>query len=449
MNQTLASGKKVQIKPNGQTRSKKSFILARLRNLHGGGSGIANHESQVHIASPPESIVNSEERHGHLQVGQSSVTQSTHHVYNGGSQAMDTERDDLPAQTNHSAHAHPPASTNMAPGTMQVIKEKPKSKQKPFSLASDSSKRSIVSKIYNAVVTGAEKALADAGRDSETPVDVGHILQHVGARTLNENTNQRGNLQALQMVEVFQAKAAPENDLFRTAGAGDAAMQRFELSQSTLVKGLAVTYAQANRTTQEGKQTRARVLSTLVSSFSRQQLNQWVFSPFDVIISRFQFKQARANALASGTGNIVLKDRIVRNRIDTNTFEEADPKGYLFCVEFVQQFLVPLAFGTRRSVLSTGEVVDLNCIEKTKSTKEIKALYHQALTECYEEDEYGNKTFPTRVPERHLEQVIETLSGGAANANQAALDSVYCKFGCKTLTCSGNLSTSSLLIGPH
>lgn len=467
------AGPRQQVKANGQTKVSKAYKKSRMENLRGSGKSKAipqaSEEESTQLLSPFRSsavVHNAQVTHSHHKMSRE--------VFEGEVEVEEDESQDeldsmdvvLPSVASANVPVSPqcvgpPFDPNSLPGpvadpapdpvpalavglsaqTLPVAAAAVPSRQKPFSASGKASQRSTISSVWGSIKDFTINLLKQKGRTAENDEDIGHILQHAGGRVLNESTNSRGNIEALEMLNIFQGKPADDSnvkDPLDQVSMDKKARkwERYTLAKSQVVQNLVKTYTQAADGV-AGKDTRARVLSALAESFSLRELNAWVFGLFgqsNVSISKHTFKTARLNALACGAGNVPAAAKTVRRSIDMDMLRVPDGgneyhSAYTFCTEFIQTFLTPLAFGTRQTTLSTGEVLELNKIERTRSKEEIKKLYFEACDHGFDTGVHGEHIAIPRVPSKHLDIIIDTLSGGAENASLAALDSVYCKFG--------------------
>jgi len=471
------AGNRAKMKSDGSSTKSKAYKKSRLENLRGGGKNEAipqamEEAASTKLSSPLSQQNDSPSAHGTLSQHKMSRKAFEDEIPVEEEEESQDEADSMdvvivPTVTLAPAPAAPvevslspqlvaptalldpaiyvdpaptggPAAQYLPPATAG-----PSSRQKPFSASGKASQRNTISSVWGGIKEFTSNLLKQVGRTAEKEKDIGHILQHAGGRIINEATSSRGNIEALEMLNLFQAKHVENfnNDVAELAAqapAGPAARrwERFTLAKSELVQNVVKSYTEAAQGT-AGKDTRARVLSHLAESFSLKELNNWVFGMFgggNVKISKHQFKTARLNALGCGTGNIPVASKIVRRKIGTDELRVPDVtndahSAYVFCTEFVQSYLTPLAFGTRQTSLSTGEILELNRIERTRSREEIRRLYLDACEHGYDVGADGARVQIPCVPREHFNVIIDTLSGGAENASLAALDSVYCKFG--------------------
>lgn len=468
-----SAGPRQQVKASGQTKVSKTYKKSRLENLRGGGKNKAIPQA-MEAASTTLSSPLSTQNDRHSAHGTHSQHKMSREAFEGEirveeeDESLD-EADSMdvvivPAVTPAPAPAAPPKVPSLsqlvapvvlpnpavyvdpapaggpAAECLPVATAAPSSRQKPFTASGKASQRKTISSVWGGIKEFTSNLLKQAGRTAEKEEDIGHILQHAGGRIINEATSSRGNIEALEMLSIFQGKAVDANgmDVGDHVPVDEKARkwERYSLAKSQVVQNLVKTYTQAVGG-MAGKDQRARVLSALAESFSLKELNNWVFGLFgqsNVHISKHTFKTARLNALACGAGNIPVATKTVRRSIDAHMLHVPDGgnehhSAYTFCTEFIQTFLTPLAFGTRQTTLSTGEVLELNKIERTRSKEEIKKLYLEACDHGYDTGVDGERVAIARVPNRHFDVILDTLSGGAENASLAALDSVYCKFG--------------------
>lgn len=451
MNYTTSQvGRKAQVKSNGLTKASRLFKKSRFQNLRGGKGPvepIPANSAAVNITSHL-SMSNVDTR-GHRKISREEFEaepDEQEREREGQSQGKENDtrtHDNTPDNTNDRATT--PALPTPQDDTQMLqehTRQLAQSRQKPFSVAKESTQASVVSRLFTPVVEFVEAKLHEMGRVVDGPVDVGHVLQHSGARQLNQATRQRGHLQALGVshtllslpssVPVSSADAIASTALSHGVAASQPVAFKLQLSQSPLVQNLVTSYRRA--AANKDRNTCAHILSTLAESFTRQQLNEWVFSgsadhPDAIIISRHTFKTARSNSLGFGAGNVAPNVKHIRRRIKDDKFGGTDTLSYQHCVDFLSLFHVHQSYGTSLSHLSSGKVIELARVERTTDTDTIRRLYYESCTDCVIRSAGGSDVNIEPVPAAHLETILDALSGGAENSNQAALDSVYCKFG--------------------
>jgi hypothetical protein len=108
---------------------------------------------------------------------------------------------------------------------------------------------------------------------------------------------------------------------------------QFNLRRYTMVMDAVDAY---NRSTSVAE--REQIMSTLVSTFTRDQLNNM---DFDEAISRRRYHHASSHALAYGPGRVAPKSRVHRSRVKVSRFEEA------FKILSDPENMQQVAFGTK------------------------------------------------------------------------------------------------------
>lgn len=177
---------------------------------------------------------------------------------------------------------------------------------------------------------------------------------------------------------------------------------------------------------------RLRILSIMSLDVTLDQLNNIYFKDTSIVITRDQQRAANKHAREYGRSGEPLeheKRRQQRRLLDTETAR----RDVGFSIQFISQYLQSLAFGTKTTILSNGQVLETPKITLTKPANLIKQDLYEAIEKCRnssnnseEVRDDGYEPPPNHLPKAHVDEIIESLSGGSP-VNLAALDSTYVK----------------------
>ena len=254
---TSQVGRKAQVKSNGLTKASKLFKNSRFQNLRGGKGpveSIAANSAAVNVTSHL-SMSNVDTR-GHRKISREEFEADPDEKEREREGQSQGKENDTSTHNNTPVNSNDRATTPALPTTQedtQMLQEHTRqlaqSRQKPFSVAKESTQASVVSRLFSPVVEFVEAKLHEMGRVVDGPVDVGHVL-HSGARQLNRATRQRGHLQALGVphtllslpssVPVSSADAIASTALSHGVAASQPVSFKLQLSQSPLVQNLVI-----------------------------------------------------------------------------------------------------------------------------------------------------------------------------------------------------------------
>ncbi|KAJ1401658.1 hypothetical protein B484DRAFT_236579, partial [Ochromonadaceae sp. CCMP2298] len=307
--------------------------------------------------------------------------------------------------------------------------QKKQRKKKPFSELSDRALRDAVYDMGMVVaLTGLAQSLLDKDGRPSTSSEVAAVLAYAAGHSANTATNSRGAIKLLKHLGDKQA-SLPIRELCATA----------------LVQDLGRSLASARLKSVD----RMRALSSLAFDFNMGQINNFILhlSAEDVrAVTRGEYRVAKLNNRIYGAGNVGVVKRVVVRRwlfVDEQGEGLAEHVHALrFCIEFCSSYLSHQSYGTRSIKLSYGVELTIPRIEPTVNKATVVDEYmtavkqqHQQCSQYvqlqnadpeYEEDE-GLEQPVIGLCHAHVRTVVATLTGGKANANLAALDSVYVK----------------------
>ncbi|KAJ1393141.1 hypothetical protein B484DRAFT_279301, partial [Ochromonadaceae sp. CCMP2298] len=277
------------------------------------------------------------------------------------------------------------------------------------------------------------KQMLKADGRSAGPEDVAVTLRYVAAQASNQAGKFRGAVRDMKPVGTKSALNAGTSEKLKILAASEMAQQ---LGRSLLA---------ATKKTVD----RARILSSLVTDFNLQQLNDLVLglsTDSPERIKRHEYSVALEHNRIYGAGNVgPCQGPRVRRRLRVDDADEGaqDARGLSFCVELVKGYLTPLAFGTKTVKLSMGVELEIPRIELKCAKAVVIEAYKFAVKEQHKEHaqyrrlreaDPAQEPFNERLEQplvllchAHVDLVVDTLTGSKENANLAALDSVYVK----------------------
>mmetsp|Transcript_15133 Transcript_15133/g.33031 ORF Transcript_15133/g.33031 Transcript_15133/m.33031 type:complete len:436 (+) Transcript_15133:492-1799(+) len=284
----------------------------------------------------------------------------------------------------------------------------------------------------DSIETLTRELLPEHGR-SAGPEEVAATLRYIAAQASNQAGKFRGAVRDMKPLGNKSALHAGTSEKLQIPAASEMAQQ---LGRSLLA---------ATKKTLD----RARILSSLVTDFTLQQLNDLVLglsADSPERIKRHEYGVARDHNRIYGAGNVRPRHgpRVRRRlRLDDADVGPEDARGLSFCVDMVKSYLTPLAFGTKTVKLSLGVELEIPRIELKCAKTVVIEAYKLAVKEQHAEhaeylrlweadpaQEHFNERLEkplVRLCGAHVDLVIDTLTGSKENANLAALDSVYVK----------------------